>query len=418
MNKLFKNYYKNIIRQSSGNIIAQLISVLSLPVITRLYTPNAFADFRIFIELIPIFAIFCSCKIEHCVMLEAKERRARIIAYCVSTMSFVMLLALSMLILIIYNFDKIDIDSKTLALLPLAGFLTVFSQAFLFLDQRSENFTRSGLVEVLNKFSNNLFTIIASLFDKSSFMLSLGTCLGFLTKIIFFRPKIGRILLPKKKLFYVFIKIIRDGFYIKRLLFLSVSDILLSVVRVLPIIYISFAFGENSAGQFGLVTAAIVFPTVIFGRAVGQVFYQKAASNFNKGEDILALFMNNILYLSVVGACGYTIVGVFGKEIFSMFFGSDWIVAGKLAQIYAIAGWISFISIPFERIALIVNSWWYTPSWYLLRLFTTLIVVSLSYLYGWKFEIFIISLSIQVSLCHFIDLIFSYYFCRYRWSLQ
>lgn len=408
-------YFKNVMRQSSGNIIAQIISLLSLPLITRIFDPGAFAEYRIFIELMPICAIVCSFKFEHCIMLESSDIRARILAHFVVLYSFFALLLLYLMVLPFIYFTITSMRFELLWVLPLAGFLTVTSQAFLFLDQRREDFTKSGIVEVLNKTFNNAFVILFSLFSKSSIILALGMCLGLLIKLSYLRPNPKKIIRSITRIRILFMKILYEGDYLKRICFLNLSDVLLSIVRIAPILFISAIYGEDSAGQFGLITAALVFPTVILGRAVGQVFYQKAASSFNSKTQITRLFIYNLVVLGFIGLFGYSLIFLFGKEIFTLIFGERWELAGELAQVYSIAGWMSFVSIPFERTALVVNAWWYPPLWYVGRLLTTLIVLLYAFLNQIDFPSFVFFLTMQVAILHLIDVLCSYLFCRYRW---
>ena len=50
-------YWKDIIWQASGNSLAQGIGILSMPILTRIYTPNDFAILNIFIQVVAFMSI-------------------------------------------------------------------------------------------------------------------------------------------------------------------------------------------------------------------------------------------------------------------------------------------------------------------------------------------------------------------------
>ena len=80
MSKIFsldRLYLKNISWQSSGNISAQVVNILSLPIITRLFTPEDIGLLRIFIEVLAVFTIFISFRVEQIILLPKNDEGAQ-----------------------------------------------------------------------------------------------------------------------------------------------------------------------------------------------------------------------------------------------------------------------------------------------------------------------------------------------------
>ena len=87
-------------------------------------------------------------------------------------------------------------------------------------------------------------------------------------------------------------------------------------------------------------------------------------------------------------------------------------MAGQTAQIYAVAAAFSFMTVPFERSGLIVNAWWYGPSWHFGRLVTTLCVLVVCEMITATYLTFVTLLTIQSVLLYIVDGGASYLFSK------
>ena len=75
--KLDLGYLRNIGFQSGGNILAQLINVISLPLITRLFDPADIGVFNLFMQFMALGTILISFRVEHVVILAKIDDDAR-----------------------------------------------------------------------------------------------------------------------------------------------------------------------------------------------------------------------------------------------------------------------------------------------------------------------------------------------------
>ena len=79
----------------SGSIIAQVISVLSTPVITRLYSPDSYAGWALLISVMAIFGVIATFRYELAIILAStEEEAANIFAAAISLVAIVALIAL------------------------------------------------------------------------------------------------------------------------------------------------------------------------------------------------------------------------------------------------------------------------------------------------------------------------------------
>ena len=148
------------------------------------------------------------------------------------------------------------------------------------------------------------------------------------------------------------------------------------------------------------------------GNAIGQVFYQRASQLFANGGAFSALLLANVRLLFFIALPAFLFVALTGPFLYPLVFGSQWHVAGETAQIYAVSAAFSFMTVPFDRSALIVNAWWYGPSWHFGRLVTTLATILLSEMISAPYMTFVWFVAVQSVLLYAIDGCSSYLFAR------
>ncbi|VVM24471.1 hypothetical protein BSPWISOXPB_8003 [uncultured Gammaproteobacteria bacterium] len=94
----------NISRIASGQFIAQLILVASLPYITRYYNPEEFGVFAVFSAIIGILVVFSTGKVEFLIITMKSKDEA--VALTIGTM--IMVLIFSFVITLITLFFLSD----------------------------------------------------------------------------------------------------------------------------------------------------------------------------------------------------------------------------------------------------------------------------------------------------------------------
>ena len=190
------------------------------------------------------------------------------------------------------------------------------------------------------------------------------------------------------------------------------SHSMLAITALAPLAYIGYRYGENQTGQFALVLGTLALPTTLVGNAVGQVFYQRASQMFSNGDSFVSLLLANARVLLLIAVPAFTVAGITGPILYPFVFGEQWYVAGQTAQIYAIAAAFSFLTVPFDRSGLIVNAWWYGPSWHFVRLTTTSGVLLVCEVISVPYLTFILILTVQSVLLYFSDGCASYLFSK------
>lgn len=406
-------YLKNIGFQSGGNILAQVINIVSLPIITRLFTPAEIGVFNLFMQFMALSTILISLRVEHVVMLPKTDDHARELVGFVAGFGGLSCAGMTAILAGLVMAGLIPVEYRVWALiLPLTSFLIVFAQAAQQLSQRSADFRRSGMSEIANRAGNGVVSIAAGLLGFHGIWLGMATAAGFVGKLfvvggalrpVAFAPVRGTLKGRKR---------IRAQKLERLLGSMILSHSMLAVTALAPLTYVGYRYGEDFTGQFSLVLGTLALPTTLVGNAVGQVFYQRASQLFSSGHTFVTLLLANAKMLLFIALPAFLFVALTGPFLYYSVFGPQWYVAGQTAQIYAVAAAFSFMTVPFERSGLIVNAWWYGPSWHFGRLVTTLCVLVVCEIITATYLTFVVLLTIQSVLLYLVDGAASYLFSK------
>ena len=252
--KLDRSYIRNIGFQSGGNILAQVINIVSLPLITRLFPPADIGVFNLFMQFMALTTILISVRVEHVVMLPKTNDHAKELVGFVAGFGAMSCAGLTGICVALVITGLIPADYQIWALiLPLTSFLIVFAQAVQQLSQRSEDFRKSGMSEVANRASNSLVSIGAGLLGFPGVWLGVATSAGFVSKLLVVGGSLGSIsFAPVQGALTGRTRVRTEG--LERLLgSMILSHGMLAVTTLAPLAYIGYRYGEDFTGQFAFV---------------------------------------------------------------------------------------------------------------------------------------------------------------------
>jgi teichuronic acid exporter len=410
---LLDKYIKDIFFQGSGNSIAQMISILILPILSRIYNPEDFGIFNIFTQFTALMGILLTFRLEYFVLLNKSNIEISCYLKKIFSLSLILTLFYSIIFLLFHQkitFFSEDITATSYFILcPLAGLAFSFSILFQQLVQREEDFKTSGLSEIINKMFYGI-TALMGFFYKSVIFLLMSTVLGPLSKAIFLFKKSNSEIVRNSFSNSIVGKIKKE--IVKNSISFSTSSLIQFFIGILPILYITKNFSITTLGHFSLVISCLYLPTSLLGNALGQVYFQRSSSLYHEKKSFWKIWIKTFKTVIYVGIPVYFIVYLFSPELFPLVFGEEWVDAGRYASIFSIASFFNFISIPMDRTSFILNKNWYPVCWNLLRLITVSFVIVYSLEKELNFLEFLNVYIIQISLMYLIDLIFNMVFVK------
>lgn len=349
-------FVRNLIRVSVGNISAQAISILSVPLITRLYSPTSYGVFSVFLAIAATLYPVVTLRFNAAMMLPDDENTA----YNLFILALFTVAAscgiIALIGLIAYTIDFLPETWRTtgvnriLWLIPISVFIQGAGQVASFWNIRQKEFGASALARVLE-----------STVDRGSVLLS-----GFAIAPNPFSLILGRILGPASSAFYLFkrhflkkMETESPGFDIASVsnLFIRYRNFALYSTgaslfdmgsRQVPVILMSIWFSSTIVGFYGLAMQVVSLPMLLIGDAIANVFLQRSAEakeHVDQMQKDARQLLRNILYLVIPATVIFTF---FSSDIFSLVFGAMWRESGVYLQILGISFLFTFVHRPFS----------------------------------------------------------------------
>ncbi len=335
-NKLVSSsFLRNVITLSAGMGLASFISFCFLFILTRLFTPEEFGKWDVFMRIIQLFAILFTLRLEMTIVLPKDQKEAT----KVSLLSLVILSLLSFLSLIIFflfhdYFNSLignPFDSWWLILIPLGGFFLGFYNILLNWNSRFENYKK------ISK-SNVVHSSVSSPLSAVLYFLGLSSALGLILGQIFARVIAVYFLIHN---FFSEIKKIKFSE------FLNSSKNLIKKYKSFPLFEIpqsllqrfsndiifyftAFTFGGATVGILSVSEKILAKPLNIISESFKVAFYQRLTIEKNK----TTFFLKSVLGMFFFGVLAVCLIYFIPVDAFKFLLGdNDWVKVGLYIKI-------------------------------------------------------------------------------------
>jgi lipopolysaccharide exporter len=327
-----KSYAGDIFKMVTGNSIAQIIAVLSSPLLTRIFSPDAFGLMTLFISIIGIVKVVSCLRYEMAIVLPESDDEAVnilggsiLIVIGVTTISLVLLAFVGTPLLILFN----AIELKAfLWIMPFSIFSGGIFLALSYWFTRTRKFSQLSLIQVVNSFTTYGSQLLLGIIGfATSGSLIYAYVFGSYLVIIIMGIQIWNIDSPLIRKYVRIDKIIQQlGRYRKFPLYDSIAALLNNISWQLPAFILAAFFSKTEVGYYALSFRLMSMPMSLVGNSIGQVFFQRAAAAKNSGT-LAQVVENNYRYLVVLGLLPFVILTFIGKDYFCLYLELD---GGKL----------------------------------------------------------------------------------------
>ena len=346
-NVYMSSYLSNILKLAGATAFAQALTILASPIITRMYSPEAFGLSALFSSVTAIIAIIACLRYDPAIMLPLKEEDAANLL-ALSFISATIMGSITALVIWLCGDELLRLVNaqalqQYLWLVPISVFLSGISLAMNYWNSRTKKFGRLSIARVAASIAGTGTQVGAGFAGHPTGGSLIGA--GVLALII-------STLLLSIQIWRTDIRIFKESIGYKRVvstlkrykrfpIFDSWATLLNTVSWQLPIFLLSAFFSPKVVGYYSLGMIALQMPMSLVGSAIGQVFFQQAAdANFCSKKSLARIVESTFYSLFVIGLFPIFILLLAGNDIFIVIFGPNWGEAGVYAQILAL--WIFF----------------------------------------------------------------------------
>lgn len=399
-----KLFWKNVSVVFSGTFVAQIIPILGSLIIARLFIPEAFGEFAIWLSIVLMFSVICTGRYEMSLSVES-DGKPRLYGVAANLLVVLMTSLISTLLISIFIFFDIDfgISATHLYLIVAAGGLMGLLNIWQAWAAADGKFSHLSKMRIMISLAIFIFQVVIGLFIPSVNSLILGQIAGVSIGLLY-----SFYLSPLKSNYYLIRNFSSLTDYLlkhKRFFVFSLpADTVNTISSQLPILIIGAKYGADIAGFLAMTLRALGAPIGLLGRAVLDVFKRHASVAYRKNRECRDYYIQTFKVLSIMSISVMPIFLLFSKDLFILAFGEKWAMSGTIAIWILPMFLLRFVSSPLSYMFYLANKQSIDLVWQISLLIITIFTLSFSSTYKYA----LIYYSFGYSLLYIVYLFISY----------
>lgn len=326
---------------ASGTALAQAITLLFMPLVTRLYGPSAFGVQSVFMSVASILAAISALTLPMAIVLPRSDAEAYGLAR-LSIFTALLMSTLAALILPLAGRELLALTNSQ----AIAGYLYLLPPFMLFsalsatLGQwliRKQQFRATARLSAWQALFLNGAKALGGLIQPTALVLVLVNILSVLVQALMYLPVLRKC---PREVDASTREVPALGLLAKRYrdfpLLRSPQVLLNAASMSIPLLVFSSLFGSTAAAFYSIAMAALGMPSTLIGNAVSQVFYPKFNSAALAGQDCRRMLIRATAGMALAGLPIFGVAAIVSPYLFGLVFGTEWTRAGEYAQ------WLSF----------------------------------------------------------------------------
>ncbi|MET2851324.1 oligosaccharide flippase family protein [Vibrio owensii] len=330
-----------IYKLAKGTLIAQLMSLIAVPIMARLYGTNDIGLYYLILNVVNMFLPVISLRVEQAIIKENDiSKKAELYSISIFIIFFMSVLVSSIYAMINdSNINSVHLVVIMSLLLIFNGIFQLNKCYFLSTDDVSE----VSRIIISRTYAKFLLIILLGLIYGSFEAVIISEVISFI--LVYF--------LVLNKLYKLkFINIMRT----KKLLIenknYTVNDSLLTLINCLVAssssVYIGVIYDLEYVAYFNMALTLVNLPNYHLGKAISESFLLYA---IKKGKKDLFITLNRyLIIIFIVSSILYSILYFMSEEIVLIILGSDWQETGLIIKLLCIQMVGALLSSPVLRI--------------------------------------------------------------------
>ena len=357
---LKNKFVQNMATMLAGNITAQALGLLAVPVLTRLYTPNDFGIMTFIQSGAGIFSVIACFRYRFSILLPAEDEQSNnLLTLSLLATVFTTLFLLMVIILfknVIAQNTELGTYGNYLFFIVFIVFIVGSRETLVFFHTRLKNYKIISISIILMTIIGLGVKIGAVFFfSASAFWLVMGNVVGpLLSGLILFiclRQIVPEI---KKNVNLAGIRKVAQKYY-RFPLYNMPTALINSISENLPVLLFAYYFSNKVVGLYGLANVVLKKPLDVISQSISKVFFEKSSALVKDGGDLYKDLKKTTLALFGIGIVPVAVMTIWGSTIFQLIFGAEWKGSGIYAQILSVYLFVLMINKPSAQIYFVKN---------------------------------------------------------------
>jgi O-antigen/teichoic acid export membrane protein len=347
----------------SGTAIAQVIGVVTVPIITRLYSPSDYGILGVYSSILAILLVFASLRYEFAIPLPENESTTLNLCMLCIVLMIVICTIISITILLVGNYIaglfNIELIMPYFWLLPIGlfggGIYSILSywairqRDYVTITHTRINQSISGAISKISIGAiivGPIGLLIGEIFSNAAGIGTLGKKFWMVNKSNLKEISFNNMKHVARK-------------YWNFPIFTVPAQLIGSIGAQLPVLALTTIYGTSVTGLYILAYSIISLPSMLISASISRPFYAETAKNVRENPSlIMPQFVETVKTLTYLSIPLIVIPTIFSPFLFPIIFGDSWKDAGIYALPLALAAVPYFIAIPTSKLALYNCNHW------------------------------------------------------------
>jgi O-antigen/teichoic acid export membrane protein len=334
------SFLKNTSKLLTGNAIGQIVGIIAIPIITRLYSVEVYGAFSAILAISIILSTLSTLSLHLAILIPKSDVEAKKILY----LSFGFMTVFCMIltsILLVFSSDILTALGMASVkwMIYTIPILVLLQSSYLILTYwgvRHKSFGMVSSSKITEGVTDRSIAIIAGMAGYvSSQSLIFARLLSNIVSIFYlmplFRKSTETTKTVQKEIISYKSTILKYRFYLQ---YNAPSMLLISSMMQLPVIMLAAYFSPVSAGLYAIANRVVNIPVAALGSAISQTYTQKIAvdisnNNLKKVQVDTDNFFTLLFSFMLIP---FSVLSVVGESLFIILLGDKWADAGVLAS--------------------------------------------------------------------------------------
>lgn len=324
-------FVTDLLKVASGTAFAQAVSLLSMLLISRLYSPDDLGLQSVIMSIVGVLGPLATLCFPMAIVVARTSSEAAIVFRLSSVLSYVMagvVVGVLLIFLVSPESSVLRSLSPFCWLIPvfvvLSGLMSVYTHWLM----RAGSYGSIASASVWQSLLAAGSKVVGGFFFAGPAFLVLGSLLGnAIQALLLWRSCSPRLpsSVSKEEMCSVLVRY-RD------FAILRTPQAVISMLSMgMPVFFLTSHFGESAAGYYALAYTILAAPIHLVGNSLVQVFFPQLARTF-RDRSVSGDIARLTLKLLCIGLLPLLAILAFAPDIFAFFFGDVWEFSGVLAQ--------------------------------------------------------------------------------------
>jgi O-antigen/teichoic acid export membrane protein len=324
---------KGILILGSGTAITQILGLILVPVITRIYPPEIYGTGAVYTSILQILLVVATMRYEFTVLIAETEDDAEYLLVLSLLILGIFTFILSVILIVwgdylarIFQFEFLAPNYWLISLGLLGGSLYLILRSW---TLRSKNYILITRTQVIQSLTGSISKIILGIFSFGSYGLIIGDILG---RTMGF-SSLGKKILPKiwHSIHTMDTHKLRSlGYQYRKFPLFSLPSAFINAIALqIPTFFLAYMFDYQIVGLYALSFSISILPVSFISTSIVQAYAAECSDLFRKRSDrILPLYLATTKKLFIFSAPLVFVGALISPIVFPIIFGSAWKDAG------------------------------------------------------------------------------------------